>query len=104
MLPKKEEVGKPIALNIKRKQLEAIYTEGDFKVLKKLGYIAYKSSKNKEHKFSKLINILSNENFLLQAMGRISKNKGADSLKHQEWNWHSVIFKSRNLRLWPQKC
>ena len=77
MLPKKEEVGKPIALNIKRKQLEAIYTEGDFKVLKKLGYIAYKSSKNKEHKFSKLINILSNENFLLQAMGRISKNKGA---------------------------
>lgn len=64
-------------LNHMRKQLKHIYSETTFKNLKILGHIAKKSAIEDNAKFKDLIQLVWDKGILLQAMGKISKNKGA---------------------------
>lgn len=62
------------SLGRKRAKLESFY-ESQFKLLKTLSKIAIKSSTNEKHQFGDLMRFLSDEDFLIQAMGNISKKK-----------------------------
>ena len=60
----------------KSKTLKKIY-EPDFKILNSLKFLSYKSYHEPQHKFTRLIRIISDKNFLIHAMSNVSKNKGA---------------------------
>lgn len=66
-----------IPLKIKRKQLEFLYTEIDFKRLKTVNRIAVKASKYPNAVFNDLMYIISDTGILYQAMGNIQGKSGA---------------------------
>jgi retron-type reverse transcriptase len=62
--------------NTKSEVLKRIY-EPDFAILSTLTCISLKSHHDSNHKFNRLIRIISNKNFLIQAMANVMQNKGA---------------------------
>lgn len=68
---------KGTSINEKRAALAAKYEGTTFKVLKAVSAIAYKSAVNSEAKFDNLIELIADEGTLYQAIGNISKKKGA---------------------------
>jgi hypothetical protein len=67
---KKDCVSKP------RSKLNKHYKENDFNVLKSLEGIAMRASVEPYAQYDNLMEIISNENFLYQAMGNITNKKG----------------------------
>jgi RNA-directed DNA polymerase len=63
-------------INTKSETLRRMY-EPDFAILDTLKCISLKSHHDSNHKFNRLIRIISNKNFLIQAMANVMQNKGA---------------------------
>ena len=61
----------------KRNEFRTKYENEDFKILKSIGSMAIKAKDKPEEKFQDLMKVLTNEGLLYQAMGNISKRKGA---------------------------
>ena len=62
---------------MKRNELREFYKKNTFSRLRTLELIAKKSSLDKNAVFKDLFQLVSDEGILIQAMGKVSKNKGA---------------------------